>query len=71
MLAVTAARMIVEDKMVDRVIGESGHLVVLVGLSVIALVIILVPNLLRWRRERNDVPHRKSAARDRIQRLKY
>ncbi len=60
-LAVTAARMIVEDKMVDRVIGESGHLLYAAGLSIIALVVILVPNLLRWRRERKDEsPHRPS-----------
>lgn len=58
-LAVTAARMIVDDQLVDRVIGDSGHLPLLVGLSVTGIVIVLVPNMLRWRRERNARPSRQ------------
>lgn len=52
-LAVTAARMIVSDRLVANVVGQSGSLPLLVGLSVLGIFIVLVPNFLRWRRDRN------------------
>jgi YjbE family integral membrane protein len=58
-LAVTAARMIVDDRLVDRAIGDTGHTPLLIGLSVAVLVIVLVPNLIRWRRERHAQPSRQ------------
>jgi YjbE family integral membrane protein len=51
-LAVTAARMIVDDKLVDGAIRDSANLPLFVGLSLLGVVIVLVPMLLRWRRER-------------------
>lgn len=51
-LAVTAARMIVDDRFVDSVISDGVHLPLLAGLSVLGVAIVLVPMLVRWRHAR-------------------
>jgi YjbE family integral membrane protein len=51
-LAVTAARMIVDDQLVQGAIRDGAHTPLFVGLSLLAVAIVLVPMLLRWRRER-------------------
>ncbi len=59
-LAVTAARMIADDHLVSNAVGERATLPLMVGLSVVGVVIVLVPNLLRWRRNRNGQSDVKS-----------
>jgi|SRR6185437_497609 len=51
-LAVTAARMIVDDKLVDGAISESVHLPIFVLLSVVGVAIVLVPMFVHSRRNR-------------------
>ena len=51
-LAVTAARMIADDKLVQGAIRDSAHLPLFVGLSLLGVAIVLGPMLWRWRRER-------------------
>jgi YjbE family integral membrane protein len=53
-LAVTAASMIVDDKLVEDAIGSSLHMPLLILLSIVGLVIILTPTVLRWRRNRDE-----------------
>ncbi len=52
-LAITAARMIADDKLVSDAVGEQAKLPLMIALAVVAVVVVLVPNLLKWRRERN------------------
>jgi YjbE family integral membrane protein len=52
-LAVTAASMIADDKLVGGSIDESLHMPLLIVLSLIGLAIILTPTVLRWRRDRD------------------
>jgi len=58
-LAITAGRMIADDKLVTDAIGDQAQLPLMIGLSVLATLIVLVPNLFKWRRERDG---RRSAA---------
>lgn len=52
-LAITAARMIADDRLVSSAVGERATLPFMVGLSVVGVIVVLVPNLLRWRHQRN------------------
>ena len=52
-LAITAARMIADDKLVSDAVGDQAKLPLMIALAVVAVVIVLVPNMLKWRRDRN------------------
>ncbi len=52
-LVITASRMIVDDHIVRNAIGDGASFPVLIGLSIVGIIIVLVPNLLKWRRTRN------------------
>jgi hypothetical protein len=45
--------MIVDDHIVRNAIGDGASFPVLIGLSIVGIIIVLVPNLLKWRRTRN------------------
>ena len=53
-LAVTAASMIVDDKLVQDVLGEDLHMPLLILLSIVGLIIVLAPGVVRWRRQRGE-----------------
>jgi YjbE family integral membrane protein len=53
-LAITAASMIADDKLVKGAIDDSLHLPLLILLSIVGLVIILTPTVVHWRRDRQD-----------------
>ncbi len=58
-LVITASRMIVDDHIVRGAIGDSASFPVLIGLSVVGIVVVLLPNLFKWRRVRNGQPSTK------------
>lgn len=49
-LTVTAARMIVDDRIVDEVIGEEMHSFALLALAVVLTLIVMIPTFIRRRR---------------------
>jgi YjbE family integral membrane protein len=53
-LAVTAARMIMDDRLVADAVGNGAELPLVIALSIIGVTIVVVPNILRWRRGRNE-----------------
>lgn len=64
-LAVTAASMIVDDKVVEDAISQNLHTPVLIVLSLIGLVIILTPTVVHWRRDRqkaNSASNRQASS---------
>ncbi len=55
-LVITAARMIGNDKLVRELVGKQAVLPLVIGLSVVGLIVVLIPNIIRWRRDRNGRP---------------
>jgi len=53
-LTVTAARMIVDDRIVERYIPSSLHMPVLIGLAVGLSALVFIPAAIRWRRARRE-----------------
>lgn len=59
-LAVTAARLIADDRLVRDATGSGAKMPLMVTLSIVGIIIVLIPNLLRWRRDRNGRTGAKS-----------
>lgn len=49
-LAITAARMIVEDQILGHLIEEDLHTAALIVISVVVVVIVLIPVMVKWRK---------------------
>lgn len=51
-LIITAARMIVDDPLIEDAIGKGLHYPVLIGAIVVLLAVVMIPTALRWRKAR-------------------